>query len=93
MDGNIGGAIDGTGGGDLSGIAEQVAATERMGYDGFWTTEVSRDQFLPLLLAASQSGTLTLGTAVAVAFARNPMTVAMLANDCSRSAQAVSSSA
>ncbi|HEY6493949.1 MAG TPA: TIGR03617 family F420-dependent LLM class oxidoreductase, partial [Trebonia sp.] len=54
---------------------------ERAGYDGVWTTEVSRDPFLPLLLAAGQSRTLTLGTAVAVAFARNPMTVATAAND------------
>jgi probable F420-dependent oxidoreductase len=81
VDGNIGGGIDGTGGGDLAGIAEQVAAAERAGYDGVWTTEVSRDPFLPLLLAAGQSRTLTLGTAVAVAFARNPMTLAMVAND------------
>ena len=71
VDGNIGGGIDGTGG-DLVGIAEQVAAAERAGYDGVWTTEVSRDPFLPLLLAAGQSRTLTLGTAIAVAFARNP---------------------
>ena len=81
VDGNIGGGIDGTGGGDLAGIAEQVAAAQRAGYDGGWTTEVSRDPFLPLLLAAGQSRTLTLGTAVAVAFARNPMTLAMVAND------------
>jgi alkanesulfonate monooxygenase SsuD/methylene tetrahydromethanopterin reductase-like flavin-dependent oxidoreductase (luciferase family) len=81
VDGNIGGGIDGTGGGDLAGIAEQVAAAERAGYDGVWTTEVSRDPFLPLLLAAGQSRTLTLGTAIAVAFARNPMTLAMVAND------------
>ena len=81
VDGNIGGAIDGTGGGDLAGIAEQVGAAERVGYDGVWTTEVSRDPFLPLLLAADRSRTLTLGTAIAVAFARNPMTVAATAND------------
>ncbi len=81
VDGNIGGAIDGTGGGDLAGLAEQVAAAERAGYDGVWTTEVSRDPFLPLLLAADRSRALTLGTAIAVAFARNPMTVAMVAND------------
>jgi alkanesulfonate monooxygenase SsuD/methylene tetrahydromethanopterin reductase-like flavin-dependent oxidoreductase (luciferase family) len=81
VDGNIGGGIDGTGGGDLAGIAEQVAAAERVGCDGVWTTEVSRDPFLPLLLAVGQSRTLTLGTAVAVAFARNPMTLAMVAND------------
>src|ERR1700728_358889 len=81
VDDNIGGGIDGTGGGDLACIAEQVAAAERAGHDGVWTTEVSRDPFLPLLLAAGQSRTLTLGTAVAVAFARNPMTLAMVAND------------
>ncbi len=81
VDGNIGGAIDGTGGGDLADIAEQVGAAGRVGYDGVWTTEVSRDPFLPLLLAADRSPTLTLGTAIAVAFARNPMTVAMVAND------------
>jgi hypothetical protein len=81
VDGNIGGSIDGTGGADLAGISDQVAAAERVGYAGVWTTEVSRDPFLPLLLAADRSRRLTLGTAVAVAFARNPMTVATIAND------------
>jgi probable F420-dependent oxidoreductase len=81
VDGNIGGAIDGTGGGDLGVIAGQVAEAERVGYDGVWTTEVSRDPFLPLLLAADRSRTLTLGTAIAVAFARSPMTVAAVAGD------------
>jgi probable F420-dependent oxidoreductase len=81
VDGNIGGSIDGTGGADLAGISDQVAAAERVGYDGVWTTEVSRDPFLPLLLAADRSQGLTLGTAVAIAFARNPMTVATIAND------------
>jgi probable F420-dependent oxidoreductase len=81
IDGNIGGSIDGTGGADLAGVAEQVAGAERVGYDGVWTTEVSRDPFLPLLLAADGSERLALGTAVAVAFARNPMTVATAAND------------
>jgi probable F420-dependent oxidoreductase len=81
VDGNIGGGIDGTGGGDLGVIAGQVAAAERVGYDGVWTAEVSHDPFLPLLLAADRSPALTLGTAIAVAFARSPMTVATLAND------------
>lgn len=52
-----------------------------MGYDGVWSTEISRDPFLPLLLAADRSARLEVGTAVAVAFARNPMTMAVLAND------------
>ena len=81
VDGNIGGGIDGTGGGDLGVIAGQVAAAEQVGYDGVWTTEVGHDPFLPLLLAADRSPALTLGTAIAVAFARSPMTVATVAND------------
>jgi hypothetical protein len=71
VDGNIGGSIDGTGGADLADISKQVAVAERVGYDGVWTSEVSRDPFLSLLLAADRSQGLRLGTAVAVAFTRN----------------------
>ncbi|WP_109526722.1 MULTISPECIES: LLM class F420-dependent oxidoreductase [Nocardia] len=81
VDGNFGGVIDGTAGGDLADLDEQIAAADRAGLDGIWTTEISRDPFLPLALAARQSTRLTLGTAIAVAFARNPMTVAVTAND------------
>jgi probable F420-dependent oxidoreductase len=81
IDANIGGAVDGTAGADLAVITDQVALAEEMAFDGVWTTETSRDPFLPLLLAAQQSPRLTVGTAVAVAFARTPMTVAMVAND------------
>jgi hypothetical protein len=81
VDGNIGGGIDGTGGADFGVITEQIAAAERVGFDGVWSTEVSRDPFLPLLVAAEKSSTLLLGTAAAVAFARNPMTMAAVAND------------
>ena len=51
----VDGNIDGTAGADLAGIADQVATAERVGDDGVWTTEVSRDPFLPLLLAADRS--------------------------------------
>ncbi|WP_082856641.1 LLM class F420-dependent oxidoreductase [Nocardia nova] len=81
VDGNIGGSIDGTGGGDLNAVGEQVDFADRLGYDGVWSTEVARDPFLPLLAAAQRSPRLQLGTAVAVAFARNPMTTATVAND------------
>lgn len=81
VDGNIGGSIDGTGGADLGVLAEQITAAERIGFDGIWSTEVARDPFLPLVLAADRSATLQLGTAVAVAFARSPMTMAVVAND------------
>lgn len=81
IDVNIGGSIDGTGGADLETLADQVSTAERLGFDGVWSTEVSRDPFLPLVLAAARSGTLQIGTAVAVAFARSPMTTAVAAND------------
>ncbi|MBB4905151.1 TIGR03617 family F420-dependent LLM class oxidoreductase [Actinophytocola algeriensis] len=81
VDGNIGGVVDGTAGGDLQEIEAQVAQALRIGLDGVWTTETSRDPFLPLLLAARRAPELTVGTAVAVAFARNPMTLAVTAND------------
>ncbi|PRZ44049.1 putative F420-dependent oxidoreductase [Antricoccus suffuscus] len=81
VDGNIGGTIDGTAGARLADIRAQVATAEDVGYDGVWTAETSHDPFLPLMLAAEQSAELTLGTSIAVAFARNPMTMAVTAND------------
>ena len=45
---------------------------------GCWTGEINHDPFLPLLLAAQHTSRLQLGTSIAVAFARNPMTVANL---------------
>lgn len=81
IDGNIGGSIDGTGGANLFDIREQVKLAERAGFDGVWSTEVSRDPFLPLLLAAENAPRLHVGTAIAVAFARTPMTLATVAND------------
>ena len=81
IDANIGGGIDGSDGGDLADLHEQVAVVERCGYDGAWSTEVGRDPFLAPLLAATQAPSLTVGTAVAVAFARSPMTTASSAYD------------
>lgn len=64
-------------------IGEPVGAreAEEAGYDGVWTAETSHDPFMPLLLAAGETSRIELGTAIAVAFARNPMTTAMVAND------------
>ncbi|MFF4767355.1 TIGR03617 family F420-dependent LLM class oxidoreductase [Streptomyces sp. NPDC001255] len=56
-------------------------SAERAGFDGLWTSEVSHDPFLPLALAAGATRRLTLGTSIAVAFARNPMTTAVVADD------------
>jgi probable F420-dependent oxidoreductase len=54
---------------------------ESHGYDGGWTAESGHDPFVPLVLATTATDHLELGTAIAVAFARNPMSMAMLAND------------
>jgi alkanesulfonate monooxygenase SsuD/methylene tetrahydromethanopterin reductase-like flavin-dependent oxidoreductase (luciferase family) len=49
---------------------------ERRGYD--WIAEINHDPFLPIVLATEHTSRIELGTSIAVAFARNPMTVAKL---------------
>jgi len=73
--------VDGGIGFDLSKAAEAAREAEAAGYDGVWSEETSHDPFLPLLLAAQATERLELGTGITVAFARNPMTVAVVAND------------
>ncbi len=68
-------------GSGLGGAIESAQAQEAQGYDGFWTAETSHDPFLPLLLAAEHTTSIELGTSIAVAFARNPMTLANTAYD------------
>jgi alkanesulfonate monooxygenase SsuD/methylene tetrahydromethanopterin reductase-like flavin-dependent oxidoreductase (luciferase family) len=58
-----------------------VGALERRGYDGCWAGEIDHDPFLSVLLAAEHTTRLNVGTSIAVAFARNPMTVANLGWD------------
>ncbi|MET9231502.1 TIGR03617 family F420-dependent LLM class oxidoreductase [Lentzea sp. NPDC003310] len=64
--------------GDAGAIAKRA---EDRGYDGFWLAETKHDPFLALAGAAAATERIELGTAIAVAFARNPMTVATTAND------------
>ena len=54
---------------------------EAAGYDGFGVPETKHDAFTTLTLAARATSTIDLQSAIAVAFARNPMTVAYCAND------------
>ena len=51
------------------------------GYTGAQTIETGHDPFLPLVLAAEHSKDIDLMTAIAVAFARNPMNLAAIGND------------
>jgi len=62
-------------------IERAAVAAEADGYDGFAVPETRHDAFVSLALAARATGQITLSSAIAVAFARNPMTVAYQAND------------
>jgi probable F420-dependent oxidoreductase len=73
--------VDGGIGFDPSGIAEAAKRAEANGYDGVWSAETGHDPFLPIAIGASATETLEFGTGIAVAFARNPMNLAMMAND------------
>ena len=61
--------------------AEQAIRAERDGYDTWWATETKADPFLECLIAAERTERIAIRTGIAVAFARNPMTVALQAND------------
>jgi probable F420-dependent oxidoreductase len=73
--------VDGGAGGELQGAGEAARELEQQGYDGVWTAETSHDPFLPLLLASQATERVELGTGIAVAFARNPMTLAQTSWD------------
>ena len=73
--------IDGGIGFDADGMAEAAKRAEANGYDGVWSAETSHDPFLPIAVGAAATTTLEFGTGIAVAFARNPMNLAVLAND------------
>ncbi|HWG73001.1 MAG TPA: LLM class F420-dependent oxidoreductase [Acidimicrobiales bacterium] len=73
--------VDGGIAGPLRVVADDARRSEAAGYDAVWTAETGHDPFFPLLLAAEHTERLQLGTAIAVAFARNPMTIAQLSWD------------
>jgi probable F420-dependent oxidoreductase len=73
--------------GDLASAAADARSAESAGYAGAFTGEVSSDPFLPLALAAEATTALELGTSIAVAFARSPMTLAYTAYDLQRFSQ------
>ena len=80
VDGGIG-AISTSGTGSLAAIGAAAKAQEDFGYDGIWSAETSHDPFYPLLIAAEHTERIELGTGIAVAFARSPMTLANTAWD------------
>lgn len=60
---------------------EFAERAETVGCDGWWAVETQVDPFLACSVAAQRTSRVRVGTAIAVAFARNPMTVALQAND------------
>ena len=52
----------------------------RPGLDCVWAAETTNDPFLSLTLAAEHSTSVSLGTGIAIAFARNPMSMAYTTN-------------
>jgi len=65
---------------DRASAAHSAQLAASVGYDRLFAAEAAHDPFLPLALAAGAAD-VDLGTYVAIAFARNPMTAAAVAND------------
>jgi probable F420-dependent oxidoreductase len=67
--------------GSLAEAEAAAARAQRDGFDGLFTAEVRRDPFLPLARIARPDLGMDIGTGIAIAFARSPMTVAGTAWD------------
>lgn len=66
---------------DLSQVRAVYPTLERLGYDRVFSFEAKHDPFLPLAVASQHTSRVGLGTALAIAFARSPMTLANAAWD------------
>ena len=62
-------------------VRAKVEELKQIGYDGIYSFEGAHDGFMPFVIAAEHTQTQVLSTQVAVAFARNPLTLAYQAND------------
>ncbi|MFM8304177.1 MAG: LLM class F420-dependent oxidoreductase [Actinomycetota bacterium] len=66
---------------DLAAVARGARELEDLGYDGVLSAEITHDPFLPLVVVAEHTERVDIGTSIAVAFARNPMTLANIGYD------------
>src|SRR3981081_2223638 len=66
---------------DLQAVPDAARGIEADGFDGIYSFEGQNDAMFPLLLAAEHTQRVQLTTAVVIAFARNPMTLAQSAYD------------
>ena len=76
--------VDGGVSAELSQTAKTAQEAEASGYDGVWVAETAHDPFMPMAIAAEHTERVELGTGIAVAFARNPMNLANVADDLQR---------
>lgn len=60
---------------------DEARRLERIGLRGMWSLDTGHNPFMPLLLAAEHTTRMEIGTGVAVALARSPMTLAQEAWD------------
>jgi len=64
--------------------AKMATKAESFGFDGVFTPEISRDPFLPLVLAAERTTDIQIGTRIATSFTRSPMVLAYTSWDLQR---------
>ena len=65
----------------LKSIPATARTTEELGFNTLWVSETQHDPFLPGALISEHIKNLKFGTAVAIGFARSPMTLAYTAWD------------
>lgn len=65
----------------IDAAGDGARGAEANGYDGWWAFETQVDPFLSCAVASERTEGIDVGTAIAVAFARNPMSCALQAND------------
>jgi probable F420-dependent oxidoreductase len=66
---------------DLPAVAGYARRAEGLGFGAIRSAETRHDPFLPLAVAATTTGRVSLGTAIAIAFARSPMILAHISWD------------
>jgi probable F420-dependent oxidoreductase len=66
---------------DLGDVRTVYPQLEAIGYDRAFSFEAKHDPFIPLAVAGEHTSTIELGTAIAIGFARTPMTLANTAWD------------
>ncbi|MDT3440557.1 MULTISPECIES: LLM class F420-dependent oxidoreductase [unclassified Pseudofrankia] len=66
---------------DIGATQAEAAKIEGAGYAGAWASETKHDPFLQCLQAAMATETISIGTAIAIGFARTPMTLANIGYD------------